>query len=101
MLYKFIDADGNSLGIHNVGENNPESYVGGYIDTAEIASVEQYTEPRVERDQVFAATIDRVNPVWFNSLSDDQKSELGVWRQAWLDYPETGVRPADLDWLQQ
>lgn len=48
---------------------------------------------RQERITVFAKTIDRMNTVWYGSLTDAQKTNLEAWRQAWLDYPETSVIP--------
>jgi len=58
---------------------------------------------RETRRLVFAQTIDNMNPVWYNSLSDEQKTELQVWRSEWLEFPndpdpEAGP-PDDLEWL--
>ena len=50
-------------------------------------------ERRVERNNKFAQTIDRMNGLWFASLSSDQSLRLQNWRQEWLDYPSTGVEP--------
>lgn len=48
---------------------------------------------RQEREEMFAATIDRMNPVWYDGLTDSQKTDLATWRQQWLDYPSTGTEP--------
>ena len=48
---------------------------------------------RNERTKIFAETIDRMNAVWYGSLTDTQKANLETWRQAWLNYPETDVVP--------
>ena len=67
---------------------------------------DEYVEPtpelpdnarRQERREEFSRTIDRMNPLWYDSLTTQQQTDLATWRQAWLDYPATGVRPTDLD----
>lgn len=50
---------------------------------------------REERIQKFSETIDLMNPLWYNSLTDQQKTDLATWRQQWLDYPSTGVVPTE------
>ena len=52
---------------------------------------------RDERKEIFAFTIDAMSAFWHNSLSSEKQQEISTWRQAWLDYPETGNRPDDLD----
>jgi len=54
-------------------------------------------ERRDERREIFAFTIDAMSAYWQNSLSSEQHQEIATWRQAWLNYPETGIRPDDLD----
>ena len=50
---------------------------------------------RIERTERFRTTLDIMNPVWFNSLTAAQQTNLATWRTAWLDYPETGIKPSD------
>ena len=71
-------------------DNTPTPYVAPPPDLPD-------NERRQERREVFARTLDILNPVWYNALTSDQQTEIATWRQAWLDYPVTGVRPADLD----
>ena len=52
---------------------------------------------RGERAEEFSQTIDRMNPAWYNGLTDTQKTSLETWRQEWLDYPETGILPTRVD----
>ena len=62
-----------------------------YIDGAfvkEASFIEK--ERREERAEEFSRTLD-------NSLTDTQKSSLETWRQAWLNYPETGILPTRVD----
>ena len=51
---------------------------------------------REERRRKFANTLDKMNPIWYEELSSTEQDDLREWRQTWLDYPETGVKPDDL-----
>ena len=48
---------------------------------------------REARKYRFENTIDTMNPLWYDSLTATQKTNLATWRQQWLDYPSTGVVP--------
>ena len=48
---------------------------------------------RNKRKAKFSETIDTMNTIWYNSLTEDQKTNLATWRQQWLDYPSTGTEP--------
>jgi hypothetical protein len=50
---------------------------------------------RIERGEEFSWTIDKLNPMYYNSLTSEQQAELTTWRQAWLDYPndENNTKP--------
>lgn len=50
---------------------------------------------RQERTEEFTTTLDRLNPIWYASLTTEQQSSLAMWRAAWLDYPnnENNARP--------
>jgi len=37
--------------------------------------------------------------LWYSKLTDEQKEELGVWYQTWLDVTETKVVPEKPEWL--
>lgn len=52
-------------------------------------------ERRLERADIFAGTIDRMNTLRYNSLTDEQKLAVATFRQEWLDYPndESANRP--------
>ena len=98
-LYTFKDSNGSIIGQYNIGENDPDSYIGQEYDGVVVAELVDEDAPRQERLDVFAKTIDRMSPLWYNSLTQQQQEDLATWRQAWLDYPETGIRPDDLSWL--
>jgi len=44
------------------------------------------------------STIDRVNPVWYASLTVQQQQELITYRQALLDVPQQSGFPTDISW---
>lgn len=44
------------------------------------------------------AQVDKVNPVWYSSLSAEQQSELAVFRQALLDVPQQSGFPTATIW---
>ena len=73
-----------------LNSNTPTDYV-------EPTAVPPHNERRQERQEVFSRTLDRLNPVWHDALTPTQQTALATWRQAWLDYPATGIRPADLE----
>lgn len=37
--------------------------------------------------------------VWYDTLSDDQRDELKIWYQGWLDAPQSLKEPTQPDWL--
>lgn len=38
--------------------------------------------------------------MWYSTLSEDQRTELGVWYQEWLDVTETKIVPNMPSWLK-
>ncbi len=44
---------------------------------------------RVRRDALLADYVDRINPVWLASLTDEQRAEVATFRQTLLDWPST------------
>lgn len=98
--YQLFDNDGNLIGTFGFLRTDIENVIGSYINNIQVGS---YTENidveklegyrRQEREEVFASTLDTVNPWWERSLSETQREAIGTWRQTWLDYPETGIKP--------
>lgn len=43
--------------------------------------------------------IDNRSQLWYNHLTEEQKSELETWYQQWLDVTETKVIPTKPEWL--
>ena len=59
----------------------------------------QKEELRVVRNRECFSVINRGAP-WYEKLTDEQKVELEIWYQAWLDAPETMVIPEKPEWLR-
>lgn len=53
---------------------------------------------RRERARICFPVINR-GAAWYARLTDEQKEELQAWYQAWLDAPETGVKPETPAWV--
>lgn len=49
--------------------------------------------------QVYCFDLVNRGQVWYDTLTEVQKSELKVWYQEWLDAPQTLIEPNQLDWL--
>ncbi len=43
---------------------------------------------RVDRREEFAETLNTMNNLWYDSLSQSDKDALNTWRTAWLNYPD-------------
>lgn len=52
---------------------------------------------KTNRNQLLSA-VDRVNPVWYSSLTPEQQNELVVYRQQLLDVPEQSGFPTQVEW---
>jgi hypothetical protein len=52
---------------------------------------------RQQRDNLLAA-VDRVNPVWYASLTTEQQQQLIAYRQALLDVPQQTGFPTAVSW---
>ena len=55
---------------------------------------------RYQRNQRLSA-VDRVNPIWYATLTTEQQTELATYRQALLDVPQQSGWPESVDWPQQ
>lgn len=53
---------------------------------------------RRERQRICFPVINR-GAAWYARLTEEQKEELQVWYQAWLDAPETGIKPETPSWV--
>ena len=65
--------------------------------TWQINLIQQEQIMRSLRNQLLS-TIDRVNAVWYTSLTTDQQQELVAYRQQLLDVPQQAGFPTDIVW---
>jgi hypothetical protein len=49
------------------------------------------------RNQLLAR-VDRINPIWYASLTAEQQQELATYRQALLDIPQQADFPQSVEW---
>lgn len=85
-------------GLTLVSSTDEDAFDKRYVDGVFVDIQENVLNSRRnERREEFSYTLDRMNPAWYNSLTDTQKTSLETWRQEWLDYPETGVLPTRVD----
>lgn len=47
------------------------------------------------------ASVDMVNPVWYNNLTQQQQTELAAYRQALLDVPQQSTFPDIVVWPEK
>ena len=58
-----------------------------------LTDKETLLKRREERANEFSITLDLMQPLWYSTLTPTQQTSLATWRQAWLDYPSTGIKP--------
>ena len=54
---------------------------------------------RIKREYDCFSIINR-GQCWYNTLTEEQKLELQLWYQAWLDVTETLEEPVKPEWLK-
>ena len=65
----------------------------------EIEEQRELTNLRTQREKVCFPYINR-GEMWYSRLSAEQKDELNVWYQAWLDVTSTKDIPEAPNWLK-
>lgn len=88
-------------------ENNYHSYYLSKDNTLvksddklkEIETERELVDLRSQRETTCFSYINR-GEMWYNRLSAEQKEELDVWYQAWLDVTSTRVIPEAPEWLK-
>ena len=69
-------------------------------DQYEIVLHEQLVEDLRHRRSDECFTVINRGMLWYNTLTEDQVTELGQWYQAWLDVTETLVAPTMPEWIK-
>jgi len=70
------------------------------VDYRLSAEEKALSELRARRASECFSVIDR-SILWHNRLTEEQKTELNVWYQAWLNVTETKVVPEKPVWLEE
>jgi len=53
---------------------------------------------RAKRDQLLKDTVDRLNPIWWNSMTPEKQTEWAVYRQDLLDITSQSGFPQNVVW---
>ena len=59
---------------------------------------EEIKRLREERERVCFPVVNR-GELWYAKLTPEKKEELAQWYQAWLDAPQTGIKPQTPEWI--
>lgn len=69
-----------------------------YTTKTYIVNTSATTDLLRQKRHALLNTLDRVNPVWYSSLSVDQQQQLQTYRQALLDVPQQTGFPLTVEW---
>lgn len=86
-----------------VYDNNHVLRFGDEVSEAEIEAWQQQkelAEIRQRRELECFPIINR-GMLWYSKLTDEQKTELAAWYEAWLDAPQTRTAPSPLSWVDK
>jgi hypothetical protein len=74
------------------------SYVFDYAARSWVLDVGRSSTLSRQLRNSLLASVDQINPVWFNSLTTQQQTELAEYRQALLDVPQQSGFPTQVNW---
>lgn len=69
------------------------------MDESRMKEIELY-KLRARRNTECFPIINR-GALWFNLLTEEEKSELNTWYHAWLDVTKTKIIPEKPAWLEE
>ena len=78
--------------------NEQKIYLFDYETKSWILTVDRTETVAREQRDLLLSEIDRVNPVWYATLSTEQQTALIAYRQALLDVPQQTGFPATVTW---
>ena len=64
----------------------------------EIENNKMLRELRLQREKICFPYVNR-GELWYNNLTTEQKEELNLWYQEWLNVTKTMVAPTTPNWL--
>lgn len=80
--------------VRNYIYDNPDML----LDSGRIEKERMAVEARIQRDSFLQNTVDRLNPLRWELLSEEQKQSWRDYRQALLDVPQQPGFPKEIDW---
>ena len=104
--YSILDNAGQVTGHIQVDNDVPYNelikvypgLVEGYCEIDQLTvDLSVADQTRLVRNQLLDA-VDRINPVWYASLDQDQQTQLQQYRQALLDVPQQASFPTAVSW---
>ena len=71
-----------------------------FDDTAKQWIINQSATERLARTHrdIMLGIVDKINPVWWQSMTAEQQAEVGQFRQALLDVPQQAGFPTNIVW---
>jgi len=63
-----------------------------------IENITLFTERARSYRNSLLKDVDKINPVWYNSLTTEQQTELAQYRRALLDVPQQESFPGNISW---
>lgn len=92
----YFDLDTKS--IQTKGSAPGNNYTWNFVSKSWILDQSQASrDARWKRDQLLSF-VDRVNPIWYESLTNDQKQQLQFYRIELLNVPQQLGFPTDILW---
>lgn len=64
-----------------------------------LVCLDDELEIRRRRQKECFNLIDNRSQLWYNHITEEQKAELNLWYEAWLDAPKTKIIPVKPEWL--
>jgi hypothetical protein len=107
--YNFIEGsfDGSEYYISNGVAvpipTNPSTHILKYVfnystKAWDLDSTATALKARLFRNKLLSETVDKINPIWYATLTDEQCTELTAYRQALLDVPQQTGFPTQIEW---
>lgn len=102
-----IEVDDSSIDNIDYFLENPSAYhiVDGKIelDSEKLEEIKNDIENKMLRKQREEECFPYINRgvLWYVKLNDEQKAELSIWYESWLDVTETKVIPEKPEWLDR
>lgn len=88
----------SNLQYYRAWKYDGEKIVFDSVRAYELENDFKKNDVREDRARKCFSVINR-GELWYARLTEEQKAELEIWYQEWLDAPQTGVEPDDLPFI--